>query len=283
MQNIDKILLFGATGVVGTGIEKACSETIQCIALGHGDIDITVESDVQDAIEDIKPTIIINCVAKASIDPCEKDPQMALDIHCRAVVNLAKECQQRDICLIQPSSHAIFDGTKDEPYLESDIPKATSVYAASKLISERIVAAYCPRHYIIRFPTLFGPRRNNSPGFVDKVINWIKEGRELKIADDKMDSPTYSLDATAAVISLIRKSAPSGIYHIANQGWVSYFDFVLLIKDLLGADNKIHRAKDHDFHSTCFKPLRTGLKSSKIKSLRNYEIALKEYIINYVR
>jgi dTDP-4-dehydrorhamnose reductase len=198
------------------------------------------------------------------------------------VLHLAKECGKSDITLVQPSSHAVFDGFKEEPYAEDDLVKATSVYAATKLLSERIVTVYCPKHYITRFPTLYGPRRNTSVGFVDKVVAWIKEGKEIRIADDKMDSPTYSIDAAAAVISLFFEDAPYGIYHIANEGWISYYDFAQKIQKLMGTEIIIHRAKDREFSSNCYKPLRTALKTIKLEPLRNYESALGEYISTYV-
>lgn len=283
MKNNITILLLGSTGIVGTSVEKVCDKrNIPCVALGHQDIEITDHEQLISAIDKYQPTAVINCVAIPSIDPCEKDPEAALELHCTAVLILAKECGRRGIILVQPSSHAVFDGLKERPYMEEDLVKATSVYAATKLLSERIAAAYCPKHYILRFPTLYGPRRNTGLGFVDKVIAWIKEGRELRIADDKMDSPTYSMDAAAAVVSLVFENAPYGIYHIANKGWVSYYDFVMKIREIMKVENVIHRAKDKEFASICYKPLRTALESAKMKPLRNCDVALRDYMSNYV-
>ena len=277
------ILLLGSTGVVGTAVERVCNHrNIPCIALGHQDIEITNYDQLISAIDTHKPNAVINCVAIPSIDPCENDPEAAIELHCTAVLHLAKECGRRGIILVQPSSHAVFDGLKENPYMEEDLVKATSVYAATKLLSERIAAAYCPKHYIFRFPTLYGPRRNTGMGFVDKVIAWINEGRELRIADDKMDSPTYSMDAAAAFISVVFENAPYGIYHIANKGWVSYYDFVMKIREIMKAENVVHRAKDKEFASICYKPLRTALESGKMKLLRNCEVALRDYMSNYV-
>ena len=283
MRNNSTILLLGATGVVGTAVEKVCcQQNISCIAQSHQDIEIADCKQLINAIDKYNPSVVINCVAIPSIDLCENAPETAISLHCTSVLHLAKECGRRDIALIQPSSHAVFDGVKESPYIEDDLVKATSVYSATKLLSERIVIAYCPKHYILRFPTLYGPRRNTGMGFVDKVLNWIKDGKELRIADDKMDSPTYSMDAAAALISIIIENAPYGIYHIANNGWVSYYDFVLKICELLKVENIIHRAKDKEFASICHKPLRTALKSAKIKHLRNYEEALREYLNDFV-
>ncbi len=277
------ILILGSTGALGTATAGMCEKrNIPCIPLAHEDFDFTSKEQTEALIQKYHPQAVINCVAIPSINPCEEDPGSAIMLHCNSVLNLAGQCARDDIMLVQPSSHAVFDGMKHEAYLEDDPVKATNVYGATKFLSERIAATYCPKHYIPRFPTLFGPRRNKSMGFVDKVITWIKEGRELRIADDKMDSPTYNMDAADAMISLITGNAPYGIYHIANQGWISYYDFACKIREIMNADNMIHRAKDQDFSSICYKPLRTALLSTKIEPLRDYEAALREYIKDYV-
>jgi dTDP-4-dehydrorhamnose reductase len=279
MKNNSTLLILGSTGAVGTAMETVSRErNIPCTPLSHQDIDITDTAQMLTALDTHHPDAVMNCVAMASIDPCEKEPEKALELHCTAVLHLAKECGRRGILLIQPSSHAVFDGLKEMPYTEEDHAKATSVYAATKLLSERIASAYSPKHYIARFPTLYGPRRNTGMGFVDKVIMWIREGRELRIADDKMDSPTYTLDAAHAVTSLILDNAEYGMYHIANEGWISYYDFVCKIREIMKAENVIHRARDREFSSICYKPLRTGLTSTKLKPLRRYEVALWEYM-----
>lgn len=278
-----KVLLLGATGALGTAVTVICKKRdIPCIPLRHDDFDFSSREQVTAAIKKHRPTAVINCVAIPSINPCEEDPGSAIALHCNAVLHLAGQCAKHDITLVQPSSHAVFDGLKNEAYIEDDLVKATNVYGATKFLSERIAATYCPKHYIPRFPTLFGPRRNKSMGFVDKVITWIIEGRELRIADDKMDSPTYTIDAADAAISLITGSASYGIYHIANQGWVSYYDFACRIREIMKAESIIQRAKDKDFSSICYKPLRTALLSTKVGPLRNYEAALREYIQDYV-
>lgn len=279
----NKILILGSTGAVGSAMEKMCPGDMNYVSLGHGDFDFTDAQSLHHVIEKHTPEIIVNCVAAASIDPCEADPETALDLHCVAVCQLARISAEKGVTLIQPSSHAVFDGTKGAPYTETDLPKATGVYAATKLVCERVVQAYCKKFYIVRFPTLFGPRRNNGMGFVDKVVAWIRQGRDLSIADDKIDSPTYSMDAADGIYALCKLAKPYGIYHMANQGWVSYYDFVKKITQILGTKTIIRRAKDADFPSKGYKPLQTGLKSVKLPPLRNYEIALEEYLGTYVQ
>jgi dTDP-4-dehydrorhamnose reductase len=133
---------------------------------------------------------------------------------------------------------------------------------------------------VVRFPTLYGPRRNASFGFVDKVLRWIAEGRELQIAYDKIDSPTYVKDAAEAVLRLVLNKKPYGTYHIANEGIVSYFDFIKQLAALLGATNTVHPVKDADFPSLAPKALKTSMRSVKIEPLRPWKHALEDYVTN---
>jgi len=277
------LLVLGGTGMVGTAFDTVCSHRgIPCICPAHRTVDITSPVHVIRALDAHRPTVVVNCVAIPSIEPCERDPGAAVALHCSAVEHLARECERRDMILVQPSTHAVFDGLKDAPYTEDDPVKATGVYGATKILSERLAAAYCTRHYIPRFPTLFGPRRNGSQGFADKALAWLREGRLLRIAVDRMDSPTYSLDAAAAVMEMIVEEAPWGVYHVANDGWISYYAFVQKLKTLLGSASEIVPCQEKEFASPYYKPLRTGLTSKRWKRLRSIDVALQDYVQMHV-
>ena len=274
-----KILTLGSTGVMGSAIKKACMERdIEHIGLSHTDLEVTNPLDMENAVSAHNPDAVINCVVFMGINPCEENPDKAYAVNATAVLNLAKICARKDIILVQPSSHAVFDGTKDDYYTEDDPPIITGTYSGSKYLSERFAADMCPRHYITRFPTIFGKRRNSVPGFVDKVTERMMKGLPLRIADDKIDSPTYSADAAEAVLYLLMNENECGVYHIANYGKVSYYDFVTKLKEALGADAQIDRAKDADFPALGYKPLKTAMKSIKLPPLRTWQDALEEYI-----
>ena len=167
-----KILLLGASGAFGTALEKVCEEKgIECISPKHEELDITDCEKVKTDVIKYKPDVVVNSVAMVGINLCEIEPEKAFKINGIAVLKLAKICEENKIVLVQPSTHAIFDGTKKGYYTEEDTPKPAGVYAVSKYAAECFARNFCTRHYVIRFPTLFGPRRNNSMGFVDKVIS----------------------------------------------------------------------------------------------------------------
>jgi dTDP-4-dehydrorhamnose reductase len=272
-----KILLIGASGCFGTEFRNIKLKKIKLIHYSSKKLNIIDIKNLNKKIKSIKPEVIINSSALVGINQCEIDYKKAFLINSIGALNLAKICSKLDIILVQTSTHAVFDGKQTRSYNENDIPRPTNVYSGTKYLSELFVSSICEKYYILRFPTLYGKRENKLKGFVDKVIDGLKINKTLKIAKDKIDSPTYAKDAALALLSIIKKKKNFGIYHLANKGKISYLKFVRIIKKKLKSESKIIPVKDSDFPSLGFKPLKTSLKSKKIY-LRKWSIALNEYI-----
>jgi len=274
-----KILVLGSTGKLGTAVETVCqNRNISCVGLTHADIEITNPDEVRAIIEKKDPDIIVNAAGLVGITQCELEPQKAFNVNTIAINNLAKICNEKNITLVYIGTVGVFDGKKDGYYTEEDTPNPTNVYAISKYAGECFVKNICKNYYIIRLPTLFGKRRNKSLGFVDKVHMWLKQGKELRIADDKVDSFAYTIDAANALISILEKKMPYGIYHIANSGGASYYDFVSKLIEILKTGTKIIKTKDKYFKSEGYKPLKTPTKSIKLEPLRSWQDALYDYL-----
>ena len=274
-----KILLIGASGCFGNEFSKVCKrDKIKLISYPSKKLDITKFKDLNSKIKKIKPSIIINSSAIVGINQCENNFNKAFEINTIGALNLAKICKSKNLILVQTSTHAVFDGTKNSSYNEKDIPKPNNVYSGSKYLSEVFVKSICKKYYIIRFPTLFGERKNNLLGFVDKVIISLENNKDLKIADDKIDSPTYAKDAAISLLQILIKKKTYGVYHLANEGKISYFEFVKYIKNFLSSKSKIKPVKDKYFKSDGFKPLKTSLKSLRKTKMRNWKKAINEYL-----
>lgn len=272
-----KFLLIGASGCFGTELRSIKLKKIKLIHYPSKKLNILDIKNLNKKIKSIKPEVIINSSALVGINQCEIDYKKAFLINSIGALNLAKICSKLNIVLVQTSTHAVFDGKQSRSYNENDIPRPNNVYSGTKYLSELFVSSICKKYYILRFPTLYGKRENKLKGFIDKVIDSLKLNKTLKIAKDKIDSPTYAKDAALALLSIIKKKKNFGIYHLANKGKISYLKFVRIIKKKLKSDSKIIPVKDSDFPSLGFKPLKTSLKSKKIY-LRKWNIALNEYI-----
>jgi len=274
-----RIVLFGATGLMGTELVRAACriKEVELAALTRGEADLMDPVAVREAILARRPDAVINVAGFIDMWGCERDPALAFALNTRAAVVMAEAAQEAGAILVQTGTHLVFDGTREEPYRESDPVRPCSYYAASKHMAEVLGAARCPRSYVVRFPTLYGHRRNQVKGFVEKMLERLRGGQSPRVAEDRMDSVTYAADAASAVLGLVLGARPFGLYHIANAGAQSYFDFTEELARLSGAGVPVIRARDAEFVQAFPKPLRLAIESEKLPPLRPWREALSEY------
>lgn len=277
-----RILLIGHRGCFGTEFKKLIknNKKIKLFNPSSKQLNLKNFSKISSYVNRTKPNVILNAASIVGINQCEDEFSKAFEINSACVLNLAKICKKNKILLAQTSTHAVFDGNKKNPYNENDIPISNNIYSASKLIAEHFVQSICIKYYVFRFPTMYGERNNNLYGFVDKVIKGLKNNKKLYIAQDKMDSPSYAKDIAKEVLNTILKKKRYGIYHISNSGYIDYYNFIKFLKLLLKSKSKIIPVKDSYFKSNAEKPLRNAITSFKLKKLRHWKLALKDYIAN---
>lgn len=274
-----RLLILGSQGQFGTSLEAACADRgISCFAATRADADITDAHAVRAIIEANDIEAVVNATTFGGIAECEAAPDCAFDVNATATLRLSELCAELDIPIVQTSTHLVFRGDRAEPYTESDLPLPNSAYSVSKLAGEHFAATRCPKHYVLRFPTLFGVRRNKAAGFVEKMIELLRKDAPLRIADDRLDCPTWAYDAGNALLDLLLNDAEYGLYHTANAGSVSYFEFVRTLGTLVGSESEISPAKDSDFPSTPPKPVKVAIRSERMAPLRSWESALAAYI-----
>ncbi|GAB6039355.1 SDR family oxidoreductase [Endothiovibrio diazotrophicus] len=275
-----RIVVFGGTGLVGAGfVETARQAGHELLSPSHREVDLADDGAAAAYIDAHRPDAVCNFVALPSIELCESRPELAMRLHVGAVTEIAKACEAQGSVFVQPSSHAVFDGKKEGRYTESDPPHPMNIYSATKVLSENLAREYCSEAVVPRFPTLFGRRLSGgAEGFVDKVVRWLGEGRTLRIARDRIDTPTYSLDVAESLLNSIAPGGSRGIVHLASEPVTSYYDFVVEIARILGTDNTIEPALDREFGSGVYKPLNTALASEVVGPLRSWKLSLLEYL-----
>jgi dTDP-4-dehydrorhamnose reductase len=152
------------------------------------------------------------------------------------------------------SSDYVFDGTKREPYLESDPTSPLGSYGQTKLDGEREVR----EGWIVRSSWLFGWTGHN---FVRTMLRLGAERDEVAVVDDQRGSPTYVGDlaeATRAVLEL-----PHGTYHVAAAGDCTWADFAEAIFEEAGLDCRVRRITTAEFGAPAPRPAYSVLRSEK--------------------
>jgi dTDP-4-dehydrorhamnose reductase len=188
------------------------------VGLTREQLDVTDPVAVERAFLEIKPGAVVNCAAYTNVDGAESDEATATRVNGDGAGNVATAAAAVGAFVVQPSTDYVFDGEKDEPYIEADPTGPRTSYGRSKLAGEWTVAEANPRHAIVRTSWLFGLHGKN---FVDTML---RLDGPLKVVDDQVGCPTYTGHLAEALVDLA-SGRHTGIVHVAGAGQCSWYEF----------------------------------------------------------
>ena len=220
------ILITGGQGMLGKALQdEFSSQKLRYVALDKSSCDITNPESLRTNINKYKPTHLINCAAYTAVDKAEEEIELAHAINATGVANVAKACHDGNISLVHISTDYVFDGTADQPYLETHPTNPLSVYGASKLEGERLLLQHCPSGSIVRTQWLYGPYGKH---FVGTMLSLSQRYDRLTVVDDQIGSPTYTRDLANGLYQLLFRPT-SGVIHLRNSGQASWYDLAIEI------------------------------------------------------
>ena len=233
-MSASRVLVTGAAGQLAGEVLKAFDGRIAA-AFTRAALDIADPLAVAAAVDAAAPDVIVNCAAFNDVDGAEDRPMDALAVNAIGVRNLAVAAERHGAVLVHYGTDFVFDGEADEPYREETPPSPRSVYAMSKLLGEWF-ALEAPRSYALRVESLFGgdPSAYARKGTLDKIVEGIVEGREVRVFTDRVVSPSHVGDIAAATRHLVETGAPYGLYHCVNDGVATWYEVAQAAADLLG-------------------------------------------------
>ena len=281
-----KVAIIGATGQLGSDLVEAFGE--EAIPLTRRDLDVTDPESVK-ILKELKPDVIINTAAYVRVDDAEVEVEKAFQVNAIGALNVAKACNEIDAVNVYISTDYVFDGAKEEPYEEEDVPNPINVYGLSKYTGEVFIRNYSERYYILRVASLYGKAgaRGKGGNFVDFMIQRAKNGEEIKVVDDMFMSSTYTKDVSIMLkrfLDLEIKPA-FGVYHMVNEGYCNWYDFTKEIFNVLGWDAKIQITpiKSNELKMLARRPIFSALRNKKLDDLglrmRNWKEALRDYLV----
>ncbi len=226
------VLIAGSRGQLGLELLRArWPEGFRIVGVDVEDIDIADAASVARTFVEHRPSVVINAAAYTAVDRAESEPDKAFAVNEGGAHNLAQACAIDDIPLIHISTDYVFDGTKPEPYVESDATAPLSVYGRSKLEGEIAVLEALARHLILRTSWLYSAFGSN---FVKTMLKLSERG-EVRVVADQMGTPTSAADLATVIVRLVPAAlagtAAWGTYHAANSGWTSWHGFAQRIFD----------------------------------------------------
>lgn len=216
-----KILVTGANGMLGQDLCPILEDVGAFVIETDVDtLDLTQAEIVEQALTDIHPDMVVHCAAYTAVDKAEEEPEKAELINVKGTENIAKICGKLDIPIVYISTDYVFDGTKTTPYTSEDAVNPQSVYGRTKLGGEEMIRKYCPKHYIARTSWLYGHHGRN---FVETMLSLAEKGGEIKVVDDQVGCPTWTVELANGILKLLSKSY--GTYHVCGSGSTSWYGF----------------------------------------------------------
>ena len=159
-----KILLLGKNGQVGQALERALAPLAgpgELVALDRSNGgDLAQLDQLTQTVRHLRPQIIVNAAAYTAVDKAESEPEQARLINALAPEVLAKEAQALGAWLVHYSTDYVFDGSGNQPWVETDATGPLSVYGSTKLEGEQAVAS-TPKHLILRTSWVYAARGGN--------------------------------------------------------------------------------------------------------------------------
>ncbi len=234
-----RILVLGAAGRLGSAVVRHFAGWADVTGTAREELDVCDRRAVLERVAGLRPAAIVNCTAYNDVDRAEDEPVEALRVNAFAVRTLAEAARSVGAALVHYSTDFVFDGTADRPYTEEDAPNPRSAYASSKLVGEWL-AAGAPRHYVLRVESLFGASVGQArPTSVDRIVEAIRAGRDVRVFVDRVVSPSYAGDVARATRVLLERAAAPGLYHCVNSGSCTWRDLALEVGRQLGIEPRL--------------------------------------------
>lgn len=267
-----KIVVTGANGQLGKCLHDVSANYPghQFIFLGREHFALEQFGMVHAVLQSLQPDVVINAAAYTAVDRAEQEATLAFLINGEAVGNLAKICKDLNIRLIHISTDYVFDGTKTSPYVELDAVNPIGIYGQSKLLGEQLISTHHPQSIIIRTSWVYSKHGNN---FVKTMLRLMNEKEQLGVVNDQFGCPTYALDLAAAIINIALQEAHSGIYHFANDGVISWYQFALAIKEMTSSNCTANPITTAQYPTLAKRPVYSALDSSLIHKTFGVQIS----------
>ena len=232
-----RILLFGASGQVGSQLRKILSPLETIRVCNRKEADLENAEQLKKIIKNYRPQIIINAAAYTAVDQAELEPKKAYRINSEAVSVIAQEGKKLNALLIHYSTDYIFDGIQVEPYTEEDQPNPQSIYGKSKWEGEQAIIKSEVKYLIFRTSWVYALKGRN---FLNTILELAKKRKELNIIDDQVGAPTTVNLIANITVQAIEKKIQSGIYNLTTSGSISWYGFAKeIMKYTIKQDNNV--------------------------------------------
>jgi len=286
-----KVLVTGAQGQLAKSlVERAQAHAdVELIRAGRPQLDLAIPGRASEAIQALRPDVVINAAAYTDVDRAEEEPELAFRINADAAGEIARAATVVGAPMIQISTDYVFDGRHHGPYTEDCEPNPIGAYGRSKLAGEKWVQATTSRHAIVRTAWVFSPFARN---FVKTMIGAARTRDTLAVVDDQIGSPSSALDLADGLLRMAQLFVRSDgrglgeVYHLAGTGQTSWYGLADLVmaycrKHSLPAA-RVRPIGTEDWPTSAKRPANSVLDSTKFARTFDFRMAHWEQSVEAV-
>jgi len=277
-------MVTGADGMLGEDLVRRLRKgPHRVIATTINSMDVTDLASVKHHILKSRPDVIVHTAAYTAVDKAESERELCMAVNGEGTKNVAFFCRELGAEMIYISTDYVFDGSKKEPYVETDSPHPINVYGRSKLIGERMVETLVPKHKICRTSWLLGLHGITGANFLEAIFRVVKKRKTLRVVSDQVGRPTFTFDLAALIERLV--SIPEwGIFHTTNAGRATWHDLALEALRMRGFGKvRLIPISSSEYHCDARRPLNSLLDSPRLERLGiaplpHWRDGLREYL-----
>jgi dTDP-4-dehydrorhamnose reductase len=262
-----RVFVAGSAGQLGRELVALLGG--ECVWAGdQAEIDVTDARAVAALVARTKPDVLINATAWNRVDAAESEPEAAFAVNALAPRALAVAAREQGALLVHFSTDYVFDGCAGRPYREEDAPRPLSVYGASKLAGEQLVAASGAPSLVVRTSAVLGRGGSEQKGgsFVDRILAQARAGKPLRVVSDQVFAPTIAADLARASLALVRAGA-RGLFHVTNDGACSWHELAEAALALAGLDLPVAPIPLAELHLPAARPRYSVLDCARYRAL----------------
>lgn len=285
-----KIVLFGGTGQVGQALQETLpQENLTVVTRDH--LDFARPESIEAFLKPKSVDVIINAAAYTQVDKAESEESLAQKVNADAVAVLAKMAKEKNALLIHYSTDYVFDGTKNEPYCETDHTNPLSVYGRTKLAGEQTIQDMNPDAVILRTSWVYSDIGKN---FLKTILTLADTKEALNVVADQWGVPTsaaFLAEMTIHILTTHQKNPIIGthLYHLVPKGrtnWAAFAFFILEYAQELGWDfplqpDAIHPIPTEDYPTPAKRPKNSCLDTQKFQ--QDFNLTLPDWEIHAKR
>ena len=273
---MSKVLVTGANGMLGQDLCPILEDNgYDVFETDVNILDITKPDNIDEVFTSQKPDIVIHCAAYTNVDKAEEDIDNARLINAKGTENIAKACKKYNATMVYISTDYVFDGginkKRTEPYKPLEKTAPLNNYGLTKWEGEEAVRNNLEKYYICRTSWLYGHHGKN---FVETMLS-LADKPELKVVDDQVGCPTWTVDLSDAVVKIINEK-PYGTYHTCGGSSTSWYGFAKEIFERAGLNVNLKPCNTEEFPRPAKRPAYSVMDNSGL--LRNWKLALKDYL-----